>query len=90
MKQKMSTTFTITRRQLLKVDNTNVKMSISQYLLPFESKWAFDFSDMRISVGVMIVRTAQKKNITTKVLSIFFWRKLMLSDEGVGEFNTRT
>lgn len=38
--------------------------------------WALEFSDKRISVGVMIVRRAQKKNIGTKVLSLICKGKL--------------
>jgi len=44
----------------------------SSYLkgsLPFESKSAFEFSDKRMSVGVIIVRKDQKMNIGTRVLS---------------------
>lgn len=45
-------------------------------LLPFEFILSLEFSERRISVGVMIVSTAQKKNINTKVLSIICWRNL--------------
>jgi hypothetical protein len=45
-------------------------------LLPFEFKLSLEFSERRISAGVMIVRMAQNRNINTKVLSIIFLRNL--------------
>lgn len=55
-------------------------------VLPLKSKSGLEDSDKRISVGVTIVRTAQKKKIKTKVLSVICLGKVKTEVDATSGF----